>query len=299
MNMTDARKLTPIETQIFGIRWLTEYLGRSSARAFLRRAYRRTPQAVIGEYEGVRRSYLDRFCREPMPLETYLVSEAEDAMNDRYLQILDGNLLSGALREATRRIQQCLIQAIVTYNPESVIEFGCGTGRNLLAIKRACPDIRCMGLELTQSSVELANLASQYYDLELEVHQADVTKPLREARKTDVCFSVHALEQIPNSGIVFDQMYHLARKAVVLFEPIVELYRWTPRDMAARIRAHHLDRLRGLYPHVLRKGYKIGLARLLDNAANALNPTAEMHVLSEPSRRFDAEIQGASVINRK
>lgn len=279
MSRHEERKLTSIEAHLFGLRWLAEYLARFSGRAILRRRYWRTPEAVIQEYEGMRRSYLDRFREAPIPLEAYLVSEADDAIDGRYLQLIDGSLFSGALAEATRRMQRRVIEAIDRYKPESVIEFGCGIGRNLLAIKRADPDIRCIGLELTPASVELARLASYRYGLELEIHQADVTKPLREVGGADICFSVHALEQIPDSRFVFEQMYQLARKAAVLLEPIVELYRWGPRDVAARIRARHLDRLRGLYPYVLDKGYKIGPAGLLGDAANALNPTAELHVL--------------------
>jgi SAM-dependent methyltransferase len=281
--MQDLRKLSPLEAQFFGIRWLAEYLARASARSVLRKEYTRTSGAVIEEYEGIRRNYLERFRAAPMPLEAYLVSEADDAIDDRYLQVLDRNLYSGALAEATRRLQQSLIQAIDFYRPKSVLEFGCGAGRNLLAIKRARPGVRCIGLELTPASVEVAKLASQRYNLETEVHVADVTKPVTQAESADVCFSVHALEQIPDSRLVFEQMYRLARKAVVLFEPIVELYGWSPRYMAARIRAHHLDRLRGLYPYILRKRHKIGLARLPDATSNALNPTVELHVLTESS----------------
>lgn len=285
MSAHEGKKLTSIEAQLFSLRWLAEYLARLSARAILRRRYLRTPEAVTQEYEGMRRSYLNRFREAPVPLEAYLVSEGDDAVDDRYLQLIDGNLFSGALVEATRRIQRRLIQAIESYRPQSVVEFGCGIGRNLLAIKRAHPEVRCTGFELTHASVELARLASQHYGLELEIHQADVTKPLPQVGSTHLCFSVHALEQIPNSCGVFEQMYQLARTAVVLFEPVLELYGWTPREMAARVRAHHLDRLRGLYLYILSKNYKLVSARLLDTAGNALNPTAELHILAGRAMR--------------
>jgi SAM-dependent methyltransferase len=284
MKAAPPRKLSAIEAQLFGIRWSAEYLARFSARRLLRKRFHRTPEAVVVEYEGMRRRYLERFRAQAMPLDDYLVSEADDSTGARYLQILDGHLYAGALIEATKNLQLRLIEAVDSYKPQSVVEFGCGAGRNLLAIKRACPHVRCIGFELTLASVEMARLAAQCYKLELEIHAADITQPITNVEEADVCFSVHALEQIPDSRSVFEQMYRIACKSVVLFEPIVELYRWTPCDIAARIRARHLDRLRGLYRYILRQGYKVGTARLVDATSNALNRTAEIHILCERHR---------------
>jgi SAM-dependent methyltransferase len=165
------------------------------------------------------------------------------------------------------------------YSPASVIEFGCGSGRNLLAIKRARPDVRCVGLELSTASVELARSASRHYGLPIEVHVADVTRPVPAIERATVCYSVHALEQIPAARFAFEQMYALATDAVVLFEPITECFGWSPRAIAARVRARHLDRLRGLYPYLRANGYHLSGGKPLPDAAEPLNPTVELHVL--------------------
>jgi SAM-dependent methyltransferase len=115
------------------------------------------------------------------------------------------------------------------YSPASVIEFECGTGRNLLAIKRAYPDVRCVGVELSPASVERARSASRHYGLPIEVHVVDVTRPVPAIVPAAVCYSVHALEQIPAAMFAFEQMDALATDYRMLG--------WSRRAIAARVRA--------------------------------------------------------------
>ncbi len=249
----NGRVLNRVQAKLFDVTWLASYLARLAGRTVLRRKYRRTASA--DEYEATRRRYLEDFRRSNPSLDSFLVAEADTPVEEQYTHLLKGTLLYGSIEEATRRTQQCVVAAIGSYEPDSVMEFGCGVGRNLLAIKRAYPDIRCVGLELTPASVQLARLAASRYRLPLDIISGDITRPLPELEGVSVCFSVHALEQIPDSRFAFEQMYRLAEKAVVLFEPIVELYHFSLRGLAARLRARHLDRLRGLYPYILAKGY--------------------------------------------
>jgi ubiquinone/menaquinone biosynthesis C-methylase UbiE len=259
----------------FDIYSLTNYSARIVARKLLRRRYTRDAAAVTDEYAAARQRYLDQWRRSPPPLDQFLISEADDDVGDQYHQVVDGRLVTGALRDVRARLIQRIIDAMTLYRPDSVIEFGCGTGRNLMAIKRSFPNTRCIGLELTAPSVELANTASAHYGVPVEARVADVTKPL-QIDPVDVCFSMHALEQIPDSSRVLETMHSLAKKAVVLFEPIVERYPRTIRGAAARLRAYHLDRLRGLWPAI--KNYNVTRVELLPHASNALNPTVEVHL---------------------
>jgi SAM-dependent methyltransferase len=263
----------------YDLRALGRYLPRPLARRLLGRRYARTPQAVLDEYDEVRRRYHDEFLAAPPPLDVYLVSDAELRVVDRAIHQLDGKLVYGYLSASEQRIRRRLVEAVAMYSPASVIEFGCGSGRNLLAIKRARPDVRCVGLELSPASVELARSASRHYGLPIEVHVADVTRPVPAIERATVCYSVHALEQIPAARFAFEQMYALATDAVVLFEPITECFGWSPRAIAARVRARHLDRLRGLYPYLRANGYHLSGGKPLPDAAEPLNPTVELHVL--------------------
>ncbi len=262
---------------LFDVQSVASYSARIAMRSLLGRSYVRDATAVIAEYEADRQTAADRWRSEPSNLDEYLLSECDDAAAARYHQIVDGRLTTGAWREARSRFIAHIVRTITAYNPVSVMEFGCGIGRNLFAIKRALPWTRCVGIELTHSSVDLANDASRYYGLPIEVQQADVTKPL-EAESVDVCYSIHALEQIPDAVSAFEQMRELSRKAVVMWEPVPELYPRTLRGTAGRLRAVHLDRLRGLYSYIKQKNYPVTRMQVLPDATNALNPTIELHV---------------------
>lgn len=230
MNATHPpRPLSALESLAFTARSLATYVPRPLLRRLAGRSYRRTPEAVIAEYEDVRRRYLRQFQATPPSLEEYLLFEADQRPSDVLVHCLDNRLVVGSFREASHRGLSRVLAAIAAYHPASVMEFGCGAGHNLLAIKHAMPEVRCIGLELTAPSVELGRAASSHYGLPVEFHQADVTKALPCPpcpESVDVCFSVHALEQIPDARGAFEQMRRFAGMAVVLFEPIPEL--WGP-----------------------------------------------------------------------
>lgn len=262
---------------VFDIGSLASYASRGIARTLAGRTYKRDVQATLEEYTELRSHYAAAWRDSPPPLESYLVSEANDERGLDHRQLIDGKLVAGAMYEERTKLLNRVVQSVLSYRPGIVAEFGCGVGRNLLAIKRYCPSVRCIGLELTAPAVELANMASEYYGLPIEVSTADVTKPLALER-VDVCFSVQALEEIPDSTGVFEQMRSFSRTAVVLFEPMTELFPHSVRGLAARLRMKHLGRLAGLYSYIKRRRYPVMRAELLPDAGNALNPIAEVHV---------------------
>jgi SAM-dependent methyltransferase len=276
---TMAQPLSFVQSAKYDLIALATYAPRPLVRRLLGRSYHRTPEAVKKEYTTVRADYLARFRAKPPPLDDYLLFEAEVGPNDQWVHLLNGRLVYGSTREASEHGQTQIIAAIAAYHPTSVLEVGCGAGHNLLAIKRALPKARCVGLELTRPSVELARAASAQYGLPIEVYEGDATQswPAEIGDAIDVCFSVHALEQIPDARGVFDRMYSTARQAVVLFEPLVECWPMTPRLLAARIRARHLDRLHGLYPYLQRQSYHLSSPELMPQG-HPLNPGVILHV---------------------
>ena len=58
-------------------RALATYIPRPLVRRLAGRTYRRTPEAVIAEYEGARGEYLRAFDACPPPLDDYLLFEAD------------------------------------------------------------------------------------------------------------------------------------------------------------------------------------------------------------------------------
>jgi trans-aconitate methyltransferase len=275
---TMPRPLSGLEAAAFTTRALATYLPRPILRRLSGRSYRRTPETVIAEYHGVRAKYLQSFQASPPPLEEYLLFEADQRPSDTLVHHLDNRLVIGTFEEASRRGLARIVDAIAAYQPSSVMEFGCGAGHNLLAIKQALPTARCIGLELTAPSVELGRAASAHYDLPVEFYCTDITKPSPVSEPIDICFSVHALEQIPDARAAFDQMYRLATKAVVLFEPIPELWNSSLLTLASRVRARHLDRLHNLYPYLRSKGYEMSAPAVFPQGTS-LNRTVELHVL--------------------
>jgi SAM-dependent methyltransferase len=262
---------------VFDIRSLASYGSRGIARKVLGRHYTRDVQATLEDYTEFRSRHLSMWKECKPPIEVYLISEPNDERGRHHRQIIDGELVTGAMYEERTRLLDRVVRSVLRYSPRIVVEFGCGIGRNLIAIKRRCPSVRCLGLELVAPAVELANMASEYYGFPIEVSTADITKPLALER-ADVCFSVQALEEIPDSVGVFEQMRISSLKGVVLFEPMTELYPYSIRGFAARLRMKHLDRLAGLYSYIGRCGYPVKSAELLGDAGNALNPIAEVNV---------------------
>jgi SAM-dependent methyltransferase len=268
-----VRHLNAVEIAVFDLRSFVSYAPRPLARRILGLRYQRTASANIGEYDAQRASVLARMRSGWPDRQDYFVRGDSDP--DQVGYFLDaGRLAFGSPLGVQHRLQQRLIDRIASFGPRSVLEFGSGSGRNLLAIKAAHPDVECIGLELTEASVALARAASEAYGLPVRTYQADVTAAIPDVR-ADIVFSVHALENIPDAQAVLALMLDRANIAVVLYEPIIEVLGWGLRDVAARIRAYHLDRLRGLGPSLHSHGAHI---QRLDDAENVLNPTTEVMI---------------------
>jgi hypothetical protein len=119
--------------------------------------------------------------------------------------------------------------------------------------------------------VTVAREAAERYGLDVRFERANMLEPW-PVEKADVVFSVHAVEQIPDAPKAIGAMVAHARTAVIMFEPLPDLWRGLPR-LAGRLRARYLDRLRAGATddfHVTRK-------QLLPEGM-ALNRTTEIHI---------------------
>jgi SAM-dependent methyltransferase len=243
------------------------------ARRVLRGSYQRTAGAVREEYDPQRSDFLDRFRASDWTVGDYTMREAGDELDTSYYfaNVIDGELIQGRGHDVRARLLERLRSAIEQYGASSVTEVGSGTGRNLLFLKDALPELEVTGLELSPPSVDAAREAAERFGLEAQFHVCDVTGPWPTAR-ADIVFSVHALEQIPGSEPVIRTMTEQARTAVVLFEPLPDLWRGLP-GLAGRLRASYLDRLRkgAVDPFDVRR-------KVLLPEGMALNRTTEVHL---------------------
>lgn len=239
----------------------------------MRGRYRRTPDAVRDEYEPQRAEFLERFRNSAWSLDEYIMHEAGDQLDRRYFfaNVIDGELVQGGEEQVRQRLLDRLGAAVEMYEASSVIEVGSGTGRNLFFLKNRLPYLSITGLELSPTSVEAAREAAIRYGLDARFEICDITKPW-PVDAADVVFSVHAVEQIPNSEPAIQAMIRHARKGVVLYEPLPDLWSGLP-GFAGRLRASYLDRIRSGAVDQFEVRHK----SLLPDGM-ALNRTTEVHL---------------------
>ena len=250
-----------------------------AARATLRRAIRRRPErhpdAVRTLYDSHRAGFtIDDF-------DSYVFG---DAHTPTHVLVDDRIVWQPAAPVAHRFLTHLgdVIQAH-TGGTGTVVELGSGRGRNLLYLKRRFPGLRCVGLDISPVSTALARAAAERFGLAIEVANADVTQPLPPLPSDiAVCYSVHALEQMPR---IFPEavqaMLGLRPRAVALFEPVAELYPQTLRGWVSRLYIRDHDYLNGLYRHLQAIGATITRAERLGYATNPLNETAEILLVPE------------------
>ena len=280
MPVSTAKRLLPT---LFYLRSAVRFAVLPLVRRLMRGRYRRTPDAVRDEYEPQRAEFLERFRRSAWSLDEYIMHEAGDQLDRRYLfaNVLDGELVQGGEEQVRRRLLDRLTAAVEMYEATSVIEVGSGTGRNLFFLKDRLPHLSITGLDLSPTSVEAAREAAIRYGLDARFETCDVTN-LWPVDAADVVFSVHAIEQIPNSEPAIRAMIRHTRKSVVLYEPFPDLWSGLP-GLASRLRASYLDRLRsGAVDQ-----FEVRRMTLLPDGM-ALNRTSEVHLAPCSSTATDA-----------
>lgn len=120
---------------------------------------------------------------------------------------------------------------------KSVLEFGSGSGRNLLALKKQNPAWKVRGYELTKEGIGIAGRLAKKFRLPITVQQKNLWD-LSGIPEADVGFTCFALEQI-NCGVsdsaqLLQKILSKVRQGVVLLEPLVEFYPRTIRGWFAR-----------------------------------------------------------------
>lgn len=193
---------------------------------------------------------------------------------------VDGTLSYTDPNQATVNRMETMVDRVRRYARDgTIVEIGCGTGRNLLYLARAGITNKLVGLELSPVSVELARRAAESFGYDIRYEVCDVTRNLPELSPIDVVLSVHAFEMMPRvfaAGLA--NVARLKPNSAIFFEPIEELWPWASLAcLIGRLRIRQLDRLRG-FRRVAAKLGRVREARFLGNAMNPLNPTSLMIV---------------------
>lgn len=154
---------------------------------------------------------------------------------------------------------------------DSVLEVGVGEATTLAGIlaELAGEVGKAFGFDVSWSRVAEGERWLKESNCKAELFVADLLNiPLDDA-SIDVVYSSHSLE--PNRGKeeqALRECLRVARKAVVLIEPIYEL---ASQEAKARMRSHGY--IEGLYETAQRLGADILDYRLLEYAPNPLNPS--------------------------
>jgi hypothetical protein len=240
----------------------------------------RTVKYVKESYDLERNELLISFLESPPDIDIYIYG----LPNKKDFILANNRVFYDSIRAARMRCMSFILEKLrydLDDSAKTVIEFGCGDGRNLICLKKCFPNIRFIGYELSNKSVELCRAAAKHYNLDIEFKQVDVTSANKsELMSADICFSVHALEQIPRGyDKALTLMHSLAINAVYLFEPIHELYSFSLRGVLSRIRVRVFDRVSGLYNYAKKLPAKEFFAESLGFSDNPLNETCFVKIV--------------------
>ncbi len=204
-----------------------------------------------------------------------------DDQSERWI-LRDSKLDRGTTRDGRRYLLERLATHIAELLPDgrgTVVEFGCGTGRNLFYLAQRFPRLALIGIELTPKTVERARAVARDKGWEITFLVGDMTSPPEIGRTVDVAYSVHALEQLPRTfRLAVDAMLDLASQGVVFLEPVHELFPHTILGLAGRFRIYNADYLNGLLGYLKEKDANVVKASPLTTAGYPLNRTTEIVV---------------------
>jgi SAM-dependent methyltransferase len=251
--------------------------GTRLARAEVRRLVRGRPDRIPSV---VRENYdRHRSGRTVIDFDQHVFGDTEELGH----VLIDDRIVWANVSPLRRRLRARVAAAVEAYTHSlaepTVIEFGCGGGRNLLHLKRAMPHLRCVGIDISPASIDLARRAAACFESDVHFEVADATALDGNIGPGDVCLSVHALEQMPRLfPAAVDSMLACSRRATLFFEPVGEFYPASPRGLLARARLREHDYLDGLYDYLCERQAPVVKAQRLRFAENPLNETIEIHV---------------------
>jgi SAM-dependent methyltransferase len=137
---------------------------------------------------------------------------------------------------------------------QSVTEYGCGVGRNLLFLKQAMPQLEVYGYELCKPGVEIARAAARKFGLDVHYSQLDYVGGAESDYvfpATDVAFTLYSLEQIPAANRkAMENILRHANMGSIHIEPVPENYPMTFRGFVGRIDHWKTDYLRNFESNI-------------------------------------------------
>jgi len=117
--------------------------------------------------------------------------------------------------ETSHHWRQFIADRVAAYRPETVLEFGCNAGRNLVEVRDRWPGARLLGVDVNAEAVQFG---IDSYGLDLHVAGEEYLAGLDDA-SVDVVFTVSVLDHLPDVDRVFVELLRVSRQALILLEP--------------------------------------------------------------------------------
>jgi len=118
--------------------------------------------------------------------------------------------------ESPRDWSMWIAKLFASLNVASVFEFGCGAGRNLLAISNRCPNANLVGVDINKDGVRRARNQG------LDVREGgEEILSLWMERHFDACLTVSVMDHLPDPEPVLVALARVSNRFLVMLEPWV------------------------------------------------------------------------------
>ena len=250
------------------------------------------PTELAGLIRGMRNVY-SRGGNAMAYARKVLKNESGEGTNSLTATLVAYDLQAGsytryARENAEQHAKWCLQLAnlVAPFLPDggSILEVGVGEATTLCGVRSALGGCRqAYGFDISWSRISTANSWLREHEQQGCLFVGDLFNIPLASGSIDVVYTSHSIE--PNGGRekeALSECLRVARKAVVLVEPIYEL---ASAEAQARMRAHGY--IRGLHETAVTLGAQILEYRLLDHSINPLNPSGVLTLVKTQEPRSD------------